>query len=399
MAAATLLLDRLTRGRLIRWGHLAQHNNMLSYQHLLQGLNGAKDVKILGCEREFIEQFDAHRSMYVRMNMRQSFFGQVPRIWYELLAVAALCVLTAVLLWRGKTTQAMIPTLGLFAAAAFRMLPSVNRLAFALHSLRYSQATIDMIHSELQLGMPSIVPAVSRLLFSRAIALEHVSYCYPGGHELAVDDVSIDIPHGAAVGIIGGSGAGKSTIVDILLGLLTPSRGHVFVDGVDISINIRGWQAQVGYVPQSIYLCDDTLRRNVAFGLPDEAIDDRAVALALKAAQLEDFVAGLPEGVQTLVGERGVRLSGGQRQRIGIARALYHDPPVLVLDEATSSLDTETETGVMEAVEKLHGTKTIVSVAHRLSTVANCDILYRLERGRISQVGSYAEVVQDASRS
>lgn len=398
MAAATLLLDRVTRARLVRWGQLAQYHNSKGYQHLFQGLNGAKDVKIFGCEREFIDQFDAHRSMYVRMQTRQSFFGQIPRIWYELLAVAALCLLTAVLLWRGKTTQAMIPTLGLFAAAAFRMLPSVNRLAFALQSLRYSQVTIDMIHSELQLDRAEIAPATHRVHFSRTISLEHVWYRYPGGHELALHDVSLEIPHGSAIGLIGGSGAGKSTMVDILLGLLTPSQGRVVVDGIDIATNTRGWQTQIGYVPQSIYLCDDTLRRNIAFGLPDDAIDDRAVAIALKAAQLEDFVAGLPEGVQTLVGERGVRLSGGQRQRIGIARALYHDPSVLVLDEATSALDTDTECGVMEAVAKLHGTKTIVIVAHRLSTVAHCDILYRLDRGRISQSGSYADVVPNASQ-
>ena len=195
------------------------------------------------------------------------------------------------------------------------------------------------------------------LPFRDSIKLENVSYRYPSGHTDAVNDVSLKVPHGASVGLVGGSGAGKSTLVDVILGLLEPSTGRVTVDGIDIATNVRGWQDQVGYVAQAIFLCDDTLRRNVAFGVPDDKIDDEAVRRALRAAQLEDFVAQLPAGMETVVGERGVKLSGGQRQRIGIARALYHDPQVLVLDEATSALDTETEKGVMEAVNALHGAK------------------------------------------
>ena len=231
--------------------------------------------------------------------------------------------------------------------------------------------------------------------FRGVVALENVSYRYPKGHLNVVDGINLSIPHGSSIGLVGGSGAGKSTLVDIILGLLPPAAGRVTVDGVDISTNIRGWQNLVGYVPQTIYLCDDTLRRNVAFGVPDDKIDDAAVARALRAAQLEAFVAEQPEGVQTVVGERGVRLSGGQRQRIGIARALYHDPQMLVLDEATSALDNETEQGVMRSVEALQGAKTLLIVAHRLSTVAKCDRLYRLENGRIVQSGTFAEVVGD----
>jgi ABC-type multidrug transport system fused ATPase/permease subunit len=393
MVGATLVLDRLTRVRLVRWGELAQHHGLLGWQHMFQGLNGAKDVKVLGCEKEFIDQFVGHRSSYVRFHTRQTFFGQIPRLWYELLAVAALCLLAAVMVWQGKTAQAMIPTLGLFAAAAFRMLPSVNRLAHAMQSLRFSQATIDMIHSELNL--PRSEPETDRapLPFSGTIELEGVFFRYPSAAADSISGVSLTIPHGSSVGIIGGSGAGKSTLVDIILGLLEPSKGRVTVDGTDIATNMRGWQSRIGYVPQSIYLCDDSLRRNVAFGLPDNKIDDWAVRRALKSAQLEEFVAELPDGVNTLVGERGVRLSGGQRQRIGIARALYHDPAVLILDEATSALDTETETGVMDAVEALHGAKTLIIVAHRLSTVAHCDTLYRLDRGKVVACGSSHDLI------
>jgi len=393
MVGATLVLDRLTRVRLVRWGELAQHHGLLGWQHMFQGLNGAKDVKVLGCEQEFIDQFVGHRSSYVRFHTRQTFFGQIPRLWYELLAVAALCLLAAVMVWQGKTAQAMIPTLGLFAAAAFRMLPSVNRLAHAMQSLRFSQATIDMIHSELNL--PRSEPETDRapLPFSGTIELEGVFFRYPSAAADSISGVSLTIPHGSSVGIIGGSGAGKSTLVDMILGLLEPSKGRVTVDGTDIATNMRGWQSRIGYVPQSIYLCDDSLRRNVAFGLPDNKIDDDAVRRALKSAQLEEFISELPNGVNTLVGERGVRLSGGQRQRIGIARALYHDPAVLILDEATSALDTETETGVMEAVEALHGAKTLIIVAHRLSTVAHCDTLYRLERGKVVACGNSRDLI------
>ncbi len=205
------------------------------------------------------------------------------------------------------------------------------------------------------------------------------------------------IARGTSVGFIGTSGAGKSTLVDVILGLLTPENGHVMVDGIDVQTNLRGWQDQIGYVPQSIFLTDDSLRRNVAFGLSDDLIDDLAVARALKAAQLDGFVSSLSQGMDTLVGERGVRLSGGQRQRIGIARALYHDPAVLVLDEATSALDTATEKGVMEAINALQGDKTVLIVAHRLSTVANCDWVYRMEQGRVVEAGRFEDLSHPAA--
>jgi ABC-type multidrug transport system fused ATPase/permease subunit len=232
------------------------------------------------------------------------------------------------------------------------------------------------------------------LAFSKAIVLEGVSYRYPSTVAAALSDITLKIPRGASIGFVGGSGAGKSTLVDLILGLLTPTTGQVRVDEVDIQTNLRGWQDQIGYVPQTVFLTDDSLRRNVAFGLSEDQIDDSAVQRALRAAQLEEFVNSLPEGVQTHVGERGVRLSGGQRQRIGIARALYHDPQVLVLDEATSALDTATEEGVMAAVNRLIGEKTLIIVAHRLSTVARCDRLFRLEKGRIVDEGSFQSISQ-----
>jgi ABC-type multidrug transport system fused ATPase/permease subunit len=247
-------------------------------------------------------------------------------------------------------------------------------------------------HRDLALTYFDSEQDVKHLRFSDLIEVSDLTFQYEAALSPALNNVSLTVKRGEAVGLVGPSGSGKSTLVDILLGLLEPTSGRVLVDGDVIHDNLRGWQDQIGYVPQSIFLTDDTLRRNVAFGLPKNEIDEVAVEAAIRLAQLEDFVASLPDGLDTIVGERGVRLSGGQRQRIGIARALYHNPDVLVLDEATSSLDTETEHGVMQAVQALQGEKTVIIVAHRLSTVEYCNRLYRLENARIVDEGTFSEV-------
>jgi ATP-binding cassette, subfamily B, bacterial PglK len=351
-------------------------------------------VKLRGCERELLDQFRVHTEGSARMATRQSLAEQVPRLWFELLAVVALFILAAAMVWEGRPMRALVPMLGLFATVAFRVLPSVTYAAVGFQRLRQYEPMLESLREYLADEESVALSAATRSRsFHDAIRLEKVSYRYPTGHEAVLHDVDIEIPHGMAVGIIGGSGAGKSTLVDVILGLLSPSSGRVLVDGIDIHDNLRGWQRLIGYVPQSIFLCDDTIRRNIAFGVPEKEIDDAAVRRAVTAAQLDEFVAGLPDGVQTRVGERGVRFSGGQRQRIGIARALYHDPEVLVLDEATSALDIDTEREVMAAVDSLHGVKTLIIVAHRLTTVANCDVLHRLDAGRVVQSGPFSAVV------
>ena len=372
----------LTHGRIERWGKARQYHEGLRLQHLQQGLGGAKEVKIFGREADFLQQYRIHNNQSAHVAQMQSIFQQLPRLWLELLAVSGLATLVISMLVQNRPLEAVLPTLGLFAAAAFRLMPSVSRILGAVQALRYGMPMIDVLHAELNLKIPeSSGNQKPSAPFHSSMELSYVSYTYPAAACAALKDISLLIKRGESVGFIGASGAGKSTLVDIILGLLTPDQGEVRVDGMVIQQNLRNWQDQIGYVPQSIYLTDDTLRRNVAFGLPEEQIDDAAVKRAIQSAQLRDFVSSLPDGLMTIVGERGIRLSGGQRQRIGIARALYHDPAVLLLDEATSSLDTETEHGVMQAIKALKGSKTILIVAHRSSTVEHCDRLYRIEKG------------------
>lgn len=384
LGSAAFCFHRFTRKHLARWGLVRQQHEGLRVQHLQQGFGGVKDVKMFGRENEFIEEYRLHNVLTAQVQQNEATMQQIPRLWLELLAVIGLAILVISMLAQDRALDVVLPTVGLFGAAVFRLMPSVSRILGALHSLRYGLSMIDNVYSEINLAKLEI-PSSQRCVttFCSKLELRHVTYAYPNAASSSLKDVSMVIRRGESVGFIGASGAGKSTLVDIILGLLTPDAGEVRVDGKNIQENLRNWQDQIGYVPQSIYLTDDTLRRNVAFGVPNEQIDDEAVKRAIQAAQLENFVAGLLDGLETIVGERGARLSGGQRQRIGIARALYHDPAVLVLDEATSSLDIETEHDVMQAVKALHGSKTILIVAHRLSTVEHCDRLYQMESGKL----------------
>jgi ABC-type multidrug transport system fused ATPase/permease subunit len=281
----------------------------------------------------------------------------------------------------------------LFAFTAFRLLPSVNRITSSRQTLKISRSTIETIHQDLKLSSPSNKENRKSKFVFDAIETKDLSFRYELTKTDVLLGVNVSVRKGEAVGFVGQSGSGKSTLIDLLLGLLDPRSGSIFLNNRDINDVNQQWQRIVGYIPQTIFLMDDSLRRNIAIGIADNEIDEVAIVEALKSAQLEEFVASLPEGLDTVVGERGVRLSGGQRQRIGIARALYHRPSVLVLDEATSSLDTETEHGVMQAVQALQGDKTVIIVAHRLSTVEYCDRLYRLDAGRIVDEGTFDEVM------
>ena len=390
--SAAILFQRSTRERILQWGSARKFHAGKVLQHLQQGLSGSKDIKILGRERTFLEDHQEHLAASLDVDRRYVMLQTLPRLFFESVAVVGLAVLVVVMVSSGDEVSEILPTLGLFAATAFRVMPSIGRVISSIQTIGFNRAFIRAVYADLQLGKGSQPEIGAALPFQKSIVLNHVTFSYANASKPALDDVSLEIRRGEAIGVIGASGAGKSSLVDVLLGLLDPTTGSVLIDDQDINSNKRGWQRHIGYVPQSIYLVDDSVRKNIAFGLRDADIDDVAVERALRAAQLDEFVKSLPNGVETIVGERGVRLSGGQRQRIGIARALYHDPDVLVLDEATSSLDTETERGVMEAVRELLGAKTIIIIAHRVTTVSYCTRVYKMAGGRVVGSGLPAEM-------
>ena len=386
------LFRRFTSRQIQEWGEARSFHLGKMIQHLQQGFGGIKDVKTLGREVFFIDEYRKHLDAATYIERRWSVALTLPRLGLEQLTIICLALLVSIMILSGRSIDDILPILTLFGAAAFRLLPTLNQVINSFMSIGINRPILNYLYDDLGLASAEYLNRTKHGHFTKHIKVSNLSFGYEGIEREALSDVSINIVRGEAVGLIGSSGSGKSTLVDILLGLFEPTSGNVIVDDHDIQENLREWQDQIGYVPQSIFLTDDTLRRNVAFGLPKDEIDEVAVEAAIRSAQLEDFVASLPDGLDTIVGERGVRLSGGQRQRIGIARALYNNPDVLVLDEATSSLDTETEHGVMQAVQALQGEKTVIIVAHRLSTVEYCDRLYRLENARIVDEGTFSEV-------
>jgi ABC-type multidrug transport system fused ATPase/permease subunit len=390
--AFSVVFRRFTARRIVNWGEALNFHKGMLIQHLQHGFGGVKDVKILGREDYFIDGYrrDLNGNAYVER--RYAVAQTLPRFGMELLTIICLGLLVSLMVLSNKAVGDILPVLSLFGAAAFRLLPTLSQVINSFMSISINRPIVNNLYADLSLKIPERTTDQKSRKLENRIEIEGLSFSYARTTRDALNDVSISVRRGEAVGLIGSSGSGKSTLVDILLGLLEPTEGRVLIDGHDIHENLRGWQDQIGYVPQSIFLTDDTLRRNVAFGLPKDKIDDDAVRSAIRSAQLEELVASLPDGMETVVGERGVRLSGGQRQRIGIARALYNNPDVLVLDEATSSLDTETEHGVMQAVQALQGDKTVIIVAHRLSTVEYCDRLYRLENAQIVDEGTFSEV-------
>lgn len=397
LGSTSLLYLLLTKGKVAKWGAARLYHDGLRLQHLQQGLGGIKDVKILGKESYFLAQYGHHNSAGTRVMRLNTIVQQVPRLWLELLAVAGLIILVLSMLKQGLSIEAIIPNLGFFAVASFRMIPSVNRVLLALQVLQYCLPVIDTIGKDFALPTPSQEPKRQAGEFRTRLRIEDVSYTYPQATQETLQNISLSIAKGESIGFIGPSGSGKSTLIDIILGLIIPDKGRIAVDSRNTADDLRSWQEMIGYVPQSIYLTDNDLAHNIAFGLPDQEIEMERVRKAVRAANLEKFIDQLPEGLATFVGERGVRLSGGQRQRIGIARALYHDPEILVLDEATSALDTKSETAVMEAIKALQGSKTIIIVAHRLTTVEHCDRIYRLENGKIAAEGPPATMLKESA--
>ena len=348
-----------------------------------------------------MDQHSYHVHRFADSSRSLTVLGIIPRFVIDTLAVTAMVAIAAILLARGQDLQSTLLLMGMFALAALRLIPSTSRVSNSLAQLRFRYASTEVIYQELlalrlRLSEQRAGLAAEQKLpapFRRGLVIEHLSYRYPGSHQPAIEDVSLEIPRGHWIALVGASGAGKTTLADLILGLLIPSSGRILVDGRDLLDNRAGWQRNIGYVPQTVSLIDDSVRRNVAFGATNEEIDDERVWRALRAAQVEELVRSFPGGLDTTVGQRGDRLSGGQRQRLGIARAMYRDPPVLVVDEGTANLDNETEGAIVKTLGGLRGQKTIIIIAHKLSLVRDCDCVHLLRRGRLQNSGSYSDLV------
>lgn len=354
-----------------------------------QAVGGIKEVKVMGREQYFVDTFSESGKAYIKNRKKYMLLSGLPRHLIEVLCVSGVLGLVAYKIGMRQDLSAVVPSLSAFAVAAIKLLPSANSINSTLNSMTYMMPSLDAVCEIIDenFNNPGQAAAAARQSVAAAssmgdngdITLEDVSYTYPNTEKPVLEHVNLTVKHGSSVGICGVTGAGKTTLVDIVLGLLEPQTGRVCYDGVDIRKDYAAWQRHIGYVPQNIYLVDESIRSNVALGVYADEIDEARIWRALELAQLADFVRGLKDGLDTVIGERGVRISGGQRQRIGIARALYYDPDILFLDEATSSLDNETEKAVMASIEALSGQKTCIVIAHRLSTIENCDMLYRVE--------------------
>jgi len=384
------------RGRLQRLGERQHAERAAMSRWLTQTLGGIKEAIILGRERFFAERYARLVAGYSRSNVLQQIVGTLSRLFVEAAVICGLVLVVAVLARSGARIAAVFPMLALFAVAALRLMPSATRIVGSLTTIRFYLPSVASIAEDLAGGDAAERETgqadTSRIAFTRRIEARALSYTYASASAAALRDVSLSIAKGALVAFVGRSGAGKSTLVDILIGLHLPSSGAVLVDGRDIADDVRAWRRNIGYVPQAIFLTDDSLRRNVAFGLDDAEIDDDAVLRALEAAQLGEFVRGLPHGLDTQVGERGSRVSGGQRQRIGIARALYPDPEVLVLDEPTTALDRPTAQEVAAVLVSLAGRKTVLLIAHQMSSVRLCHRIFLLRDGALAAEGGYTEL-------
>ncbi len=401
LAVPTAVVYRSTRHRLGAAGRIAEQSWSLMVQWAEQAIRSVKETLITGRRSFFIDQHGFHVRRFTDSLGSLAFLSAFPRLVIDTLAVSAMVVIAAILLRGGEDLQSILPLLGMFTLAAVRLIPSTSRMSSSLAQVRYRYASTEVIYRELlALRSRSSEPLrgsagehVSPVPFRRALVIERLSYCYPATRRPAIDDVSLEIPQGHWVAFIGPTGSGKTTLADLILGLLVPNSGRILVDGRNLHDNLGGWQRNVGYVAQTVYLIDDSVRRNVAFGVPEEEIDDERVWQVLRAAQVDHLVRSLPGELNAIVGEHGDRLSGGERQRLGIARALYRDPEVLVIDEATANLDPGTEAAIVEAIGGLRGKKTIIVITHRLAFVRNCDCIYMVAQGRLRNSGGYSDLL------
>lgn len=396
MVALLLVIKKVLKPIMIKAGQENQDYYSGLYKWIEQSVMGIKEIKI-GCkENYFINEYAKCGAGYVNSVQKYNLFNATPRLLIETVCIAGMVGYFVLSIGQGTQLKELLPQLSALAAAAMRLLPCVNRINNYQTSISYFEpffmGVSDNLQEEIHDGNVTYDAeaykqrqSVEKLPLEKLIRLEDITYKYPNTETLIFNHADMEIPIGSSVGIVGVTGAGKTTIVDILLGLLQMESGRILADGTDVSGHYAAWLKNIGYIPQTIFMIDDSIRKNVAFGVPEEEIDDEKVWRALQEAALDDFVKSLPDGMETGIGERGIRISGGQRQRISIARALYEDPEVLVLDEATSALDNETEAAIMDSINRLHGRKTLVIIAHRLQTIEKCDMVYRVAEGAISR--------------
>ena len=389
----TLVIVKIFKPKLNKIGAKNQAIQSRIAKWRIQAIYGLKDVKVLNREEFFVRNYYETGKVGANVGRTYAVMNNIPRLLIETVFIVGVLTFIIIYMKGGGNVASMVSTLAAFGVAAMRVLPSVNRINTYITEISYNQPSLDFVYQNLQEGMKTDAMLAQRKAYSQKeklelkdkIELNHISFHYPDSDKNIFTDAHMEVPKGKSVGIMGTSGAGKSTIVDILLGLLHAQEGEITCDGVDIFKNYESWLAQIGYIPQSIYLIDESIRDNIAFGIDADKIDEKRIWEVLEEAQLKEFVEELPNGLDTTIGDRGVRLSGGQRQRIGIARALYHDPEILVFDEATSALDNDTEAAVMDAVNSFHGKKTMIIIAHRLNTIEKCDIIYKVENGKLIQ--------------
>ena len=387
----------LFKNKAKEYGKINQIYDGKMHQSINQALGAVKDIKILHREKYFVDAFCGYGKKKMRAVRNNNVLGQAPKYVIETVCIGAILLVLVFKLYMGEDLSTMITQLAAFAVAAFKLLPSASKINNFANLIIFLKPSVDLIYRDIRdtedMKSFELTDAVTdfEIKDADAISVTGLTYRYPHTEKDVLKDVSLKIPLGYAVGLMGPTGAGKSTLADVILGILTPTSGTVCYGNMNVHEHPIKWSKKLAYIQQSIYLADETIRNNVAFGIDDDKIDEEKVWKALEEAQIKDFVKSLPEGLDTMVGERGVRLSGGQRQRIGIARALYDDPEILVLDEATSALDNETETAVMEAIDNLMGRKTLIIIAHRLTTLRNCQKIFKVEGGGVREV-TYGEI-------
>ena len=393
----TLMITKVLKPRLNAIGHKNQQIQSRIAKWRIQSIYGLKDVKVLHREEFFVRNYYESGAIGADVARNYAVFNNLPRLLIETIFMASMLLFIMLYMLRGGNITVLIPPLSAFAVAGIRVMPGTNRINTYLSEIAYSQPCLDYLYENLTANMKMDVNGSVtglargggaqtqevRTHLQDKIVLDHITYAYPNTEKNIFTDAHMEVKKGQSVGIMGPSGAGKSTVVDILLGLLRVQEGTITCDGANIFDNYADWLSKIGYIPQSIYLIDESIRDNIAFGIDGDKIDDRRIWEVLEEAQLKEFVEELPEGLDTTIGDRGVRISGGQRQRLGIARALYHNPEILVFDEATSALDNDTEKAVMDAINNFHGRKTMVIIAHRLNTIAKCDVIYKVDGEKI----------------